>query len=193
MIHIKGQPDETLMVRMSRHGPLLSDVAGPAKESLDATGARQYALAFQWVALRPDDHTMGSFLKLNVASNWADFVTALSDYSSPQQNFVYADTEGNIGLLAPGRIPVRAQANDLYGQAPAPGWDARYDWTGFIAFDQLPMRFNPAGGQIVTANQKIVDDSYQPYLTSEWAAPFRASASKRCSTPIRITASRALR
>ena len=131
-------------MRISRHGPLLSDVAGPAQTGLGPLADKHFALAFDWVALRPDDHTLAAFVKLNQAGNWADFVTALSEYSSPQQNFVYADTEGNIGFLAPGRIPMRAADNDLMGQAPAPGWDARYDWTGFIPFDQLPMPFQSA-------------------------------------------------
>jgi penicillin amidase len=174
IIHVKGQADEVLTVRMSRHGPLLSDVAGPAQTGLGALGGKHFALAFDWVALRPDDHTLAAFVKLNQADNWADFVTALSEYSSPQQNFVYADTDGNIGFLAPGRIPIRAADNDLMGQAPAPGWDARYDWTGFIAFDQLPTRFNPPSGQIVTANQKVVEPGYQPFLTAEWTPPYRA-------------------
>lgn len=174
VIHVKGAPDDVITVRSSRHGPLMSDVAGSAQLGLASLGGKRYALAFDWVALRADDHTAGAFLKLNRATNWADFVTALSDYSAPQQNFVYADTEGNIGFLAPGRIPVRAANNDLFGQVPAPGWDARYDWTGFIAFDQLPMRFNPASGQIVTANQKIVDADYQPFLTADWSPPYRA-------------------
>jgi len=38
---------------------------------------------------------------------------------------------------------VRNPANDLKGQAPAPGWDAKYDWDGFIAFEDLPQSYNP--------------------------------------------------
>ncbi|HBD36430.1 MAG TPA: hypothetical protein DC084_22895, partial [Cupriavidus sp.] len=45
---------------------------------------------------------------------------------------------GNIGYIAPGRVPLRRPDNDLMGLAPAPGWDARYDWQGFIPFEQLP-------------------------------------------------------
>jgi penicillin amidase len=59
------------------------------------------------------------------------------------------------------------------GLAPAPGWDARYDWQGFIPFEQLPRRFNPPEGMIVTANQKIVGDDYPYFITSEWTVPYR--------------------
>jgi penicillin amidase len=77
-------------------------------------------------------------------------------------------------MLAPGRVPVRRRDNDLKGLAPAPGWDARYDWTGFIPFDELPHQYNPLSQQIVTANQKVVSPSYPYFLTSEWALPYRA-------------------
>jgi penicillin amidase len=87
---------------------------------------------------------------------------------------VYADTEGNIGYVAPGRVPVRKPANDLKGQAPAPGWEAKYDWDGFIAFEDLPQSYNPASGQLMTANHKIVPEDYPHYLTSEWILPYRA-------------------
>jgi penicillin amidase len=69
---------------------------------------------------------------------------------------------------------VRKPANDLKGQAPAPGWNAKYDWDGFIAFEDLPQSYNPASGAIVTANDKIVPDDYPHYLTSEWSVPYRA-------------------
>ena len=35
-------------------------------------------------------------------------------------------------MVAPGRVPLRRADNDLAGQAPAPGWDARYDWIGWV-------------------------------------------------------------
>ena len=98
----------------------------------------------------------------------------MKDFHAPQQNYVYADVDGNIGFVAPGRVPVRKSDNDLKGQVPAPGWDARYDWDGFVPFDRLPQRLNPPGGVIVTANHKVVPDDDPIFLTSEWAAPFRA-------------------
>jgi penicillin amidase len=88
---------------------------------------------------------------------------------------VYADIEGNIGFIAPGRVPVRKPENDLKGVAPAPGWDARYDWAGFIPFDQLPRQFNPASQRIFTANNKIVAPDYPYFITSEWELPYRAN------------------
>ncbi|TWG79761.1 penicillin amidase [Cupriavidus gilardii J11] len=172
VIHVKDGADVTLRVRETRHGPVISDVAEPVAQAAAPLGA-QYVVAFQWTALRPDDRTLEAGLKLNRATDWSGFREALRDFHAPQQNIVYADVDGNIAFIAPGRVPRRTAANDLKGLAPAPGWDARYDWQGFIPFEQLPQQFNPREGVIVTANQKIVADDYPYFLTSEWTVPYR--------------------
>ncbi|MDX2974688.1 penicillin acylase family protein, partial [Kribbella solani] len=52
---------------------------------------------------------------------------------------------------------------------PAPGWDSKYAWTGYLKFDQLPNEYNPERGYIVTANQAVVDPDDYPYtLTTDW-------------------------
>ena len=173
-IHVKDAPDVVLSVRTSRHGPLISDVSRTALDAVRGIGARRYAIAFQWVALRDDDKTMQAGFAINRATDWASFLAAARDFHSPQQNIVYADVDGNIGFVAPGRIPIRKPGNDFKGQAPAPGWDVRYDWDGFVPFEDLPQRLNPPEGRVVTANHKVVDDDYKPFLTSEWASPYRA-------------------
>ena len=58
-----------------------------------------------------------------------------------------ADADGNIGLIAPGRVPVRDPANKVAGRAPVPGWDATYDWKGYLKFEDLPRVVEPARGR----------------------------------------------
>lgn len=169
-IRVKGGEPEKLQVRLTRHGPVISDVLKPA---LDAV-PRGYALAFQWTALRDDDLSLQGLSRLSRAPGWDDFLAASRQLHSPQQNIVYADVEGNIGFMAPGRIPVRRKDNDLMGHAPAPGWQARYDWNGFLAPEETPLSRNPAGGTIVTANHKVVPAGYPHFITSEWQPPYRA-------------------
>jgi penicillin amidase len=172
IIKVKGQGDVTLEVRETRHGPVITGALPiVAHAPLDA---KKYAIAFAWTALRPDDLSLQAGMHLDAAKNWDDFLQAARDFSAPQQNMVYADIDGNIGYVAPGRVPLRKPDNDLHGLAPAPGWDARYDWDGFIPFDDLPRQFNPAANQIATANQKIVADDYPYFITSEWTLPYRA-------------------
>ncbi len=146
--------------RSTRHGPLISDV--------QTTGA---PVALRWTALDPGDTTIDAYLAVNYAANWDEFTAALRLYVGPSQNFVYADVEGNIGYFAPGHIPIRAQGD---GMLPAPGWDSEYEWTGWIPFEELPQVYNPPAGYVVTANNRIVDDTYPHLISNDWSPPFRA-------------------
>jgi penicillin amidase len=173
IIKVKGHADVVMDVRESRHGPVITGALPIiAHAPLDA---KKYAIAFSWTALRPDDLTMQAGLHIDKASNWDEFLNAVRDFSSPQQNMVFADVDGNIGYVAPGRVPVRKPENDLHGLAPAPGWDARYDWDGFIPFEALPKQYNPASQRVFTANNKIVPNDYPYFITSEWTLPYRAN------------------
>jgi len=170
VIRVKNRPDVRLQVRATRNGPVISDVLPAAR----AAAPEGHVLALRWTALAADDLTMQAGAKLARASDWPEFLAALRNFHSPQQNFVYADREGNIGFVAAGRVPVRKSANDLHGMVPAPGWDARYDWAGYIPFAELPHAYNPPSGTIVTANHRITPPGYRHFITSEWQPPYRA-------------------
>jgi penicillin amidase len=111
---------------------------------------------------------------LTRARNWQEFREALKLFHSPQQNIVFADVDGNIGFIAAGRVPIRRADNDLMGLAPAPGWDARYDWQGFIPFDELPQSYNPANGRLLSANEKIAPPDYPYFISSDFFPPYRS-------------------
>jgi penicillin amidase len=170
-IKVKGKPDVSLIVKESRHGPVITS-ALPLLDKV-AIDAKKYVIAFTWTALQPDNLTLQAGIKLNRARNWQEFLEGAKDFAAPEQNIVYADVDGNIGYIAPGHVPIRKPENDLKGLAPAPGWDAKYDWNGYIPFDQLPRKFNPATRRVVTANQKVVGDDYPYFLTSKWELPYR--------------------
>ena len=169
-IKVRGEPDQKLAVRISRHGPVVSEVLRAAQ----GLAPRGHVLAFAWTALAEDDASMRALFKLGQAHDWKGFLDAARDLGAPQQNIVYADVDGNIGFIAAGRVPVRKPDNDLKGLAPAPGWLAKYDWAGYIPFDELPQSYNPASGAIVTANNKIAPPGYKHWITSEWQPPYRA-------------------
>ena len=167
-IKVAGEEEPVVVnVRLTRHGPIINDVAGGTEE--DWTFGWQ-PLALSWTALQPGT-LVRSILLLNRASNWEEFREALCYWDVPSQNFVYADVEGNIGYQAPGRIPIRAKGN---GSTPVPGWTGEYEWVGYIPFDELPRAFNPPEGYIVTANNAVVKPDYPYFLSMDWAPGFRA-------------------
>jgi penicillin amidase len=169
-IRVKGAGPEKLSVRITRHGPVISDVLRAAQE----LAPRGHVIAFAWTALAEDDRTLQSALKVARARDWDGFLEALRDFHAPPQNIVYADTGGDIGFIAAGRVPVRKPENDLKGQAPAPGWLAKYDWTGYLPFEELPRAFNPENGMLYTANHKITPPGYPHFISAEWQPPYRA-------------------
>ena len=93
--------------------------------------------ALQWTALQPGAHCCAAVISCNRAPTGTSSTPPLSTWDAPGQNFVYADTKGNIGYQATGRWPIRKQGN---GQAPVDGASGDYDWTGFVPYEEMPQR-----------------------------------------------------
>jgi penicillin amidase len=169
-IGVKGEAAVQLMVRETRHGPVLSGLT-TVDQSFHGP---QYVLALRWSALEPDDHTFAAVRALNKARSVDEAEQALAGFQLVTQTALIADVDGQIGMVVTGRIPVRRADNDLQGLVPAPGWDARYDWIGYLPFDQVPRMRNPSSGVLVTANHRIVSTDYPHHLTHDWFLPYRA-------------------
>ncbi len=166
-IKVRGQAEPVIEeVRITRHGPILTGMPSPAND--DSAG--ELPLAIRWTGLE-QCNIVNAVQKLNRATNWKEFCDAMRDWDVPPQNFVYADRDGNIGYIMAGAIPIRAQGQAL---VPSPGWSGEYEWTGMIPFDELPRSYNPQQHFIVTANNRVTDDSYPYYITNEWLNGYRA-------------------
>lgn len=168
-IRVKGQADVQHTVRRSRHGPVISDVPGRTRDLID-TG--RYALALRWTALEDSDSNVQATLESNRAQSVDDLLAAYRHFHAPMQNVVMADRSGLIAYKAVGRVPVRGPQHDIRGIAPAPGWDARYDWAGWLPYEDTPQD-DGAKGWIATANQRIHAGDYPHFLTQDWAPPYR--------------------
>lgn len=171
-IKVKGGADVVLTARSTRHGPVISD-AGVAEGVIGPAGKPTYALVMRWTALDDDPGTLEAGLLFNRAKSVEEFVAASAKHVAPMQNMVVADRAGRIGFVAAGRVPLRKPENDLKGQVPAPGWEAKYDWAGYVEPSWTPRELDPARGWIATANQRIHPVDYPHYLTNEWALPYR--------------------
>ncbi|MEM9156427.1 MAG: TIGR03118 family protein, partial [Cyanobacteria bacterium P01_F01_bin.33] len=158
IIEVRGRDPIVLNTRSSAFGPIISDVIGV-----------NIPLALRWPGFELEDGSLAGFLGVNQAQNWEEFRNALETFVTPVENFVYADVDGNIGYIAPGKIPIRTHD----GLVPVPAL-SRFDWQGFIPFQQLPQTFNPERGYIISANNRPAPDSYPFNLGFEWAEPLRA-------------------
>jgi len=166
-IAVKDADPVVLEVRETVYGPVISDAVGAPQGQ---------ALALRWVSLEPEDETMAAFYGIGKAANWEEFTAALLRLKAPSQNFVYADTDGNIGYFAPGRVPVRKPGHS--GKYPVPG-TGEWDWTGFVPAEALPRAYNPPEGYIVTANNRSTPEGWPYVFTYDWAQGFRAERIER--------------
>ena len=157
IIHVKGQPDITLDVKITRHGPIVTDIL-PGE-------TRQVAL--RWTLY---DGLHMPFFDVDSAQNWEEFRKAFSQLDAPGQNVVYADVDGNIGYQTTGHVPIRAAGD---GSLPISGADDAHEWTSYIPFNKLPSIYNPPSGVIATANGRVTPDGYPYSISAEWEAPWR--------------------
>ena len=161
VIHVRGRRSPVVeQVRYTHHGPVISALIP----------GRHADLALRWMCHDENNH-LRALLEVGRAESWSAFRAAVRHWAFPSQNVVYADVEGNIGYIMPGRVPVRKRGDGLI---PAPGWSGEYEWSGWINADDLPARFNPSEGFIATANNRVTGARYPYLLSGEWLPPYRA-------------------
>ena len=157
-IRVKGGQSVELRHWITRHGPLVVDT--PTEH-----------IALKWTAAQPGNFQF-PFLEIARATNWVQFTAALTRFPGPGQNFVYADRAGNIGYHATGKLPLR---RNYQGDVPVDGASGKFEWDGYIPFDQLPSAYNPQSGYIVTANQNPFRPDFGGTVTGVFASPYRSN------------------
>lgn len=174
-IRVRGETSpRKIEITITRHGPIINPwvpfLSNSAAPKSTAAGGPPPALALRWVG-HDDSRSLQSIFALNRARDWESFTAALRDWTEPALNFVYADRAGNIGYYLAGNIPIRKNGKGL---TPVPGWNADYEWTGYIPFDELPHDYNPPQHFFATANNQVVGAEYPHHLTLETLNGFRA-------------------
>lgn len=142
IIRRKKKPDHLEIFYENEHGVLDGD---PSEEgmylctrwaSAAGTGVRSLRAVFAMFHARTAKEGMDLMGQLEMSFNW-----------------VFADSQGNIGYQMSGVMPERSKGWN--GLTPAPGWDSSYDWKGTLEVKDLPRRYNPREGYIVTANNDL--------------------------------------
>ncbi|NBC31961.1 MAG: penicillin acylase family protein [Alphaproteobacteria bacterium] len=169
-VAVRGGDPVTLTIRETRHGPVVSDVDEARFAAL--LSEEDIVVALASTTITPDDIIAEAFYRLNRARDWDSFRDAMRHWQAPVQNVFYADRSGTIGLITPGRIPIRAAGNGLL---PVPGWTGSHDWTGFVPFEDLPQVRNPANGRVINANNPVVGPDYPHLLAAHaYEGPYRS-------------------
>ena len=149
-------------IKSTHRGPIISGIH-PYNFVFNNDEATYPPISMRWLGNEFSDE-MDAFLQINKANNWNEFKAAVEKFNIPGQNFVYADSEGNIGYVFGGALPIRSTNTTTF---LFDGSDSKNDWKGFVPRSELPYLFNPTANYIATANNKVVKD-FKYHITNLW-------------------------
>ncbi|MBC8186334.1 penicillin acylase family protein [candidate division KSB1 bacterium] len=109
-------------------------------------------LATEWAANESGAGSVSGIFGMWNAKSVEDGMNTLGKLEA-SMNFVFADSNGDIGYQMTGKIPKRSKGNS--GFIPLPGWKKKNDWLGFLSLKELPRIKNPKEGFFVTANEDL--------------------------------------
>jgi penicillin amidase len=108
--------------------------------------------AYHWTE---DDAGATNFgiMGLEDAADVRSAIAIAHNVGIPSQNFVVADSSGQIGWTIAGRLPKRVGYD---GRLPVRWKLGERCWDGFLASDEVPSIISPEGGRLWTANNRTV-------------------------------------
>lgn len=139
-IAVHNAAADTLTFRSTVWGPVLG------------TDHRGRTLALKWVMADPTAYNLQLAGIEDVNSARSALAFAKSS-GLPQLNIVVADRDGGIGWTIAGRLPKRVGFD---GSTPVSWADSTARWDGWLTSDRYPQIFNPRGGMIWAAGNRMV-------------------------------------
>jgi len=161
----KTAPDgfrkEKIKIQLTHRGPIISSVMPSLKTDK--------VISIRWSSFESMGSSLG-FEKLLECRTVTDVRQALKDVNQVALNFAFADSKGNIGWQATGRLPIRTQGESLI---PYVVKDDNDNWTGWIPFKDMPYAVNPARGWVGTCNHMTVGRDFPYYYTTHASPSYR--------------------
>ncbi len=140
-LRVRGRGDTVLTFARSLWGPVVDTDHRGRPRALRWTAHDPEALNFRALGLETADTVQAALAVANRAG-------------IPAQNFVCADARGHIAWTVMGRIPRRVGFD---GRFPESWADGSRRWDGWLDPEAYPRIIDPPGGQIWTANARVVD------------------------------------
>lgn len=168
-ITVRGGKTIIDTVYYTHHGPVVyTDNLQPKNFSKCDNIPTGHAL--RWIAHDPSND-IETFYLLNRARNYTDYRAALTHYTAPAQNFIFASVDNDIAITPSGYFPLKWNQQ---GKFLMDGCDPLNDWHGRVPADQNPTVKNPPRNFVSSANQRPTDATYPYYLNWEFAGYERA-------------------
>ncbi len=159
-VKVKGEGERVVKVKISVFGPVIE--------------SNEIIMARHSVFLYPSE-IFKALYGMNFAKNIDEFIKAVSHFTAPAQNIIFADTKGNIGYYPSGVIPIRAKGD---GSLPVEVTKTEESWKGFYNEKYKPIVLNPDKGYIATANNPVLPESKLPNFSKHSIISFRADTIK---------------
>ncbi len=163
---IKGSPSVTDTIAYTHHGPVMYY----ANEE-PFTNQIPVAHALSWTA-HDTQNVIRPLMDIATSKDFTGFRKALSRLNAPPQNYAFASVSGDIGMQLNGLWPLKWKYQGMF---ISDGRDSRYNWQGYIPFENLPFEFNPSRGFVSSANQHPTNSRYPYYHGWHFASPARSS------------------
>ena len=160
-IKIRGAKDEVDTVIYTHQGP----VVYLQKPNYGKAKNVPIGNALRWIAHEKSNELM-TFYHLNRGKNYADYRKALTYFTAPAQNFVFASVANDIAITPNGQFPLKWKDQ---GKFILDGSDPKNDWQGWIPAAQNPTVKNPPRNFVSSANQSSTDKTYPYYINWEFS------------------------
>jgi penicillin amidase len=168
-IEIRGQQTEYDTVIYTHHGPVVYETAAKKDTSAHYTRNVPVGDALRWIAHDTSDD-IKTFYLLNRSKNYTDYRAALTYFTAPAQNFIFASADNDIAITPNGKFPLKYKDQ---GKFILDGSDPANDWQGWIPASQNPTVKNPPRGFVSSANQSATDDTYPYYINWQFGSYYR--------------------
>ncbi|HEY5240588.1 MAG TPA: penicillin acylase family protein, partial [Polyangiaceae bacterium] len=165
-IAIAGSPPlEYDVLLVPQHGPVVPTIVNHKVVPPDPTAG---AMSIKWTGSQPTSELPGVLTGFMRATSVEDFRTAIRDFAVGAQNWVVADTGGNVFYTTQSQIPLRDKRAYTWDPSTFTGTlpcfveagDGSAEWTGqFLDEAYVPHVKNPSQGYVGTANGDQVGDT----------------------------------
>ena len=143
-IKIKGAPDSTFTVKISRHGPIMNNLLKQIDD--------ERPIAMQWIYKKTDNQIIDVGYQISHAKSLHDFKEGAKLLHAPGLNMMYGDAKDNIAWIASGKLyKYRDSINTKLYLDGASGKD---EILSYIDFEDNPQSINPASNYVYSSNNQ---------------------------------------
>ena len=170
IISVRGGTKIADTVYYTHHGPVVY-TEGQKPSNFQKANNIPEGHALRWIA-HDASNDFRAFYELNRSTNYNEYRKAITHWSAPAQNFVFASSDNDIAITPNGYFPLKYKNQ---GKFILDGSLAVADWHGRIPSGQNPTVKNPKRAFVSSANQSSTDQTYPYYINWEFSPYERAS------------------